>query len=259
MRIISLSIILIFSLYGFYNFLIAKDYSEDIQALKSQLENNKEIFNEKQKEFELQFKENEEKLNLTIDELDQKISNLHNDIKNLPVIGIGDSIMLGAIDVLYSQFPNGYFDAKVSRTAWVASSSLLYLKNKNILGNPIVFNLGANGNCPDEVYKEILNIVEKRDIFWVNVTNDKSVGVNSKLIKLSQQYDNFHIVDWNKASLNHSEYFIYDGIHLTNEGKKAYVKTIYDTIFNTYLNKLEKQKEDTINQYTDSIKNKVTF
>ena len=58
LRIISLSIIILLSLYGLYNFIIAKDYTKDIQALKSQLENNKEIFNDKQKEFELLFKEN---------------------------------------------------------------------------------------------------------------------------------------------------------------------------------------------------------
>ena len=64
------------------------------------------------------------------------ISKLNNVVSNLPIVGVGDSVMLGAISNLQSQFPNGYFDAKVSRTAWKVAPILKDLTEKNMLGNP---------------------------------------------------------------------------------------------------------------------------
>ena len=63
------------------------------------------------------------------------------------------------------------------------------IKNKGILGNPIILNLGANGDCPESCKKNIIDKVEDRKIFWINVTNDKDVHVNDEILRLSEKYD----------------------------------------------------------------------
>ena len=44
------------------------------------------------------------------------------------------------------------------------------LKSKNILGNVILFNLGANGDAPEHMKIEIMNNLKDNKVFWINVT-----------------------------------------------------------------------------------------
>ena len=110
-----------------------------------------------------------------------------------------------------------------------------------------------------EAKKKIIELCDDRDIFWLTVTNDKDVSVNEELYNLSNMYDNVHVIDWNAISNGHNEYFFADGIHLTVKGREVYTETIYDSIYNTYLQKYNKQKEELINKYEENKKNKITF
>ena len=56
-----------------------------------------------------------------LNELENGESGIAELVNNLKVSGIGDSVMLGAAHDLYKKFPNGYFDAKISRSTWEAS------------------------------------------------------------------------------------------------------------------------------------------
>jgi len=258
-RICLFIIVMSISFYGFCNYLIAEDHTEQMKELEKQLEENKEIFSKKQKEYELKYKEEQENWLLTLNDLENGEKQLDSVVQNLKVVGVGDSIMLGAVKELYEKFPNGYFDAQISRTAWIANGILQNLKNRNILGDPIVLNLGANGDCPESVKINIMSTIEKRKIFWINVTNDESVHVNDNLYLLAQKYDNLHIIDWNFKSKNHPEYFVADGIHLSEIGKKAYVQTIYDSIYEVYLKEYQEKKQEIINNHSEQLKNKITF
>ena len=55
------------------------------------------------------------------------------EVSNLKVVGIGDSVLLGAIKELYNNFPNGYFDGKVSRPLSVGENILKDLKSQGLL------------------------------------------------------------------------------------------------------------------------------
>ena len=72
-------------------------------------------------------------------------------------------------------------------------------------------------------------------------------------------YNNVHIIDWEAISKGHYEYFIADGIHLTSKGRETYTNAIYDSIYNTYLEKYNKQKEELIKEYEEKQKSKITF
>lgn len=259
LRWIVLVMLLIGSLFGCYNYLISEDHTKEMNSLEKQLSENAKMLEIKQKEYEEKMQQEEDALATSLKDLDISEEELKLKVTNLRIVGIGDSVMLGAVNNLYETFPNGYFDAKISRTAWVVNDILIDLNNRHLLGEPILINLGANGDCPDDCKAKIMETIGSRDVFWLNVTNDNEVHFNAKLANLAQKYTNIHIIDWASISEGHSEYFVADGIHLTKEGREAYTNAIYDTIYQTYLDKNNKQKEEIINDYETKLKNKITF
>lgn len=253
------SIVLIISLYGCFKYIVAIDHTEEMKALEDQLAQNQEMLQKKQETYKEKLEQEQTAYLESLSNLENLEEELNEVVTDLSIVGVGDSVMLGAVTNLYEQFPNGYFDAQISRTAYVAHGILTDLKNNGLLGDPIVFNLGANGDCSLECKKQIIELCEDRDIFWLTVTNDRDVNVNGELKQLSDMYDNVHIIDWETVSKAHYEYFISDGIHLTPKGRKVYTQTIYDSIYNTYLGKYTKQKEELIKEYEEKQKSKITF
>lgn len=257
---ISLCIIVgIISSFGVYKYIIEKDHTSEMKALEEQLLQNEIAMQKKQEDFMSSFKQENDDYNKLLSELEDDEKGLANVVSNLPVIGIGDSVMLGATTELYKQFPKGYFDAKVSRTAWLVNGILKDLKNRNMFGNPIILNLGANGDCSEECKIEIMKTCQGKEVFWVNVTNDIDVNVNSKLENLSKKYSNLHIVDWNSISKGHPEYFVSDGIHLTSSGRVAYTNAIYDSIYNFYLKEYTDKKQELVDKHNQELKTKISF
>lgn len=256
--LISIGIIGI-SIVGGYKYASAKDYTEDMKKLEEQLNNNQQMMEEKQKQYEENLKKEKEKYESMISDLENSEKNIKEMVGNLAIVGIGDSVMLGALDSLYQRFPNGYFDAKVSRTDWMANDILKDLKSKNMLSDNIIFNLGTNGDCGEQCKIDIINTCENRNLFWITVSNDKDVHVNDRLINLSEKYSNVHIIDWATISKGHSEYFVADGIHLTPTGSKVYAESIYNEIFKIYYKEFEEKKEKLLKEHEETEKNKISF
>ena len=250
-------IILSLTLYGIYIYYISKDYTKEMNELKEQLNNNQELISNSKETYLLNKKKEDDDWNKVLEELDNNENNLGSIVTNLSIVGIGDSVLLGAVPNLYNAFPNGYFDGKVSRTAWDVNDILIDLKNSDMLGNPIIFNLGTNGDCSYQCKIDILNTCGDRDVFWINTVN--YTDVNERLVNLSKEYSNLHVIDWYSISKGHSEYFAYDGIHLTSTGRKVYTKSIYDSIYNLYLEKYQKEKDDIIDKHNDDINKKISF
>ena len=259
LKYITLACLLSGTIYGAYQYYIAEDHTAEMKALKDELAENEKMIEQKQEEYAASMKQEVEELMGKLQDIENDESNLKSIITNLPVVGIGDSVMLGAVDNLYKMFPKGYFDAKISRTAWVANDILQDLQSKNLLGEPIILNLGANGDCSEACKKDIMRKCEGKEVFWLNVTNNDEVHFNEKLQDFASKYDNVHIIDWNNISENHPEYFVSDGIHLTPVGREAYTKTIYDAIYEIYSQKYIKQKEEIMKKYEEEQKNKISF
>lgn len=252
-------LILVVTFFGIYKYATSLDYAKEMKKLEAELSHNQEVMNQKQKEHESKIIEEEENWQASLKDLEDGEKEIKKKVRNLSIVGIGDSIMLGAVDKLYSTFPNGYFDAEVSRTAWKANSILLNLKERNMLGNPIVFNLGINGVCSDDCHKDIMQTIGNREVFVVNISNNKYDKANTSLESFARRYSNVHIIDWKKASTNHPEYFFADKIHLTPLGQKAYAETIYNAIYQKYLDEYTAKKNATINAHNEEMKNKITF
>ena len=162
-----------------------------MKKLKEQLAQNEQMIKESKEKYATQLKQEQEDWTKQLENLEECESKLNEVVSNLPIVGVGDSVMLGAISNLQSQFPNGYFDAKVSRTAWKVAPILKDLTEKNMLGNPIVLNLGANGDCSKSCKAEIMQIADKRQVFWLNTTNNETA--NNNLYNISKEYSNLHL------------------------------------------------------------------
>lgn len=252
-----LTSVLIVSIYGAYQYYLAKDHTSEMKKLKEQLAQNEQMIKESKEKYATQLKQEQEDWTKQLENLEECESKLNEVVSNLPIVGVGDSVMLGAISNLQSQFPNGYFDAKVSRTAWKVAPILKDLTEKNMLGNPIVLNLGANGDCSKSCKAEIMQIADKRQVFWLNTTNNETA--NNNLYNISKEYSNLHLIDWSSISSGHSEYFYADGIHLTPTGRVAYTKAIYDSIYQEYLNEYNEKKKAIISEHEEQEKNKISF
>ena len=256
-KYILLFIFIVISLYGGYKYVTSTDYTKELKELEAQLAINQKLIEENQKKYIEELSKEKDNWNQKIEELKKDKNKLKDVVTNTHITGIGDSVMLGAINDLYKTFPKGYFDAKTSRTDWQVSPIVNDLKSKNILGDVILINLGANGDCPNNCKVKIMEDCSGRDIFWLNTTNSKDF--NNRLKILEEKYSNLHVIDWNKISKGHSEYFFADGIHLTEVGRSAYATAIYDSIYNYYLNIIDASINKVTNEFEEKYKNRISF
>ena len=86
------------------------------------------------------------------------------------------------------------------------------------------------------------------------------VTINSDCIFYDGAFDSVYPIEVYDLSENgHNEYFIVDGIHLTEIGREAYVRTIYDSIYENYLNEYKEQRNKILKEKEDSYKQTISF
>ncbi|MBR4231229.1 MAG: acyltransferase [Bacilli bacterium] len=251
--------LLLISCYGIVVLITSKDYSKEMKQLEKELADNQELILKKQDDYAKKIKEQKDELSKQLELIEENINNMEGYVKSLSVIGVGDSVMLGAVNNLYEIFPNGYFDAKVSRSTWTVNSILQDLDKSNMLGDVVVINMGANGDCSEECKEEIMKTIGNRKAFWLTNTCLETAYVNDNITEFAKKHFNLHILDWKSISKGHDEYFYADGIHLTIPGRAAYAQAIYEAIYNLYMEEYQVKSEQTIQDYEDNLKNKYEF
>lgn len=257
-RIIKICIGLL-TIIGFIIYVFTNSNKEEMKQLQEELKRREESIEISKENYN---KNREEELNkhlASLEDYDKMLENLDETVASLPIIGVGDSVMLGAVPNLSKQFKNGYFDAEVSRSVLRATGILNDLNSKKMLKGPIVINLGANGDCSKSCKLKIVEACRNNEIFWVTVTNDKSVHINDKLKDLANEISNFHVIDWESISSGHKEYFYADGIHLTGPGRKAYTEALYNALKTVYADKIMSDKEKLEQEFNDANKERITF
>lgn len=244
--------------YGGFKYVIAPDLMAQqeeletemrklkIQQIKKHIEYEQERNYQNEIQDAYQFTENilasHNDIDSQIAAIDSEISRINQMVVNLRITFVGDSVLLSASDVLYEYFNKCYIDAEIGRTAYAIDPILQHLDSRGILGNVVVINCGANGDCTDDIKDEIMNTLYDKQVFWVTTSNNKSA--NESIVKYAEKYDNLHIIDWGSISEGHNEYFDGDGIHLRQAGKEAYSQAVLDAICNYYIDELEKEKSD---------------
>ena len=142
---------------------------------------------------------------------------------------IGDSVMLGARTVLKETIPGTKVDAAVSRFPGAFIGRLKKYVARDKLADVVVLHPGTNGVLPEDMMREMLDIL--KDTPTVVVVNDNMprswrTPNNEVIDNVVPDYPNAVIADWYAASKDHPEYFVSDGIHLTAKGARAYAKLI---------------------------------
>ena len=241
---------------GSFILITEKDYSNEMKELENILNENQKLSEEKNNEIlnseNEENRETDEEINeekderaeettSTIENIEDKKNKIIEKVKQLPIVGVGDSVLLGVADELQERFPNGYFDGKISRTIVGGKEVLQKLKNQGKLSDTLILVLANNGDYSDKKNRDLMDLVEDREIYWVNAVGADDPKFNERFKEFASNYPNIHIVEWDEAAKNHPEYFYADGVHIKGSGIKAYVDTIYNAICNKYWEKYEKE------------------
>ena len=247
------------SIYGCINYMNAKDNTKDMNKLKNDLNENSELIEKKQKEYQEKLKSEASDWNNTLNDFETNEQNLKETVKNLRIVGVGDSIMELAIKNLYEVFPNGYFDAVENRTERAGRGVIEDLINQGIVGDVLLLNIGTNGSCLGDCKENLMETIGDRRVYWLNATNPDFDTFNPSLYDIASKHSNIHIIDWVSVANEHPEYLIYDKVHPTITGCRIYAETIYNAIYEDYLKELREKKEATIKQHEEEENKKITF
>lgn len=188
-----------------------------------------------------------------LEDMESGESKIKDMVTNLPVVGIGDSVLLAAAPGLYKVFPNGYFDGKVSRTIVGGRELLTTLIDEGKVGDTIILALANNGDYITKRNKDLMNVVGDRQVFWINAVLADVPEFNDQFKEFAKDYPNLHIIDWETASQGHPEYFYGDKIHIKGEGVTVYAQLVYDTIYNYYLEEYRSKFAEEISKHGKEI------
>ena len=258
-KIIKFILFLIVIIFGSFLVITEKDHTREMKELEQVLNNNSKNIKQKNSEYINNLKKEQEEWDKLLQSMDDEESKIAEIVSNLPVMGIGDSVMLGAINGLYKKFPNGYFDGEVSRSTVAGEKVLLNLKNSGKLGNILILGLATNTTYSDRRIDNIMNIVDDRQVYWINCVGCDDGSFNSRFAEYSKKYPNIHIVKWDDVAKGHPEYLYKDGIHPKGDGINAYVDAIYNTLYDVYKEEYKVKREQLIKEHEEEEKNKITF
>ncbi|MCR5096912.1 MAG: acyltransferase [Erysipelotrichaceae bacterium] len=258
-QLLSLILILCLSFFGVYAYVTSKDHTAEMNDLKNRLDENQKLIEEKNREYleAVQAQQNEwDQILLSKESDEETITQM---LKKMPLVGIGDSIMIDIGEQMYERFPLGYFDGKVSRDLYHGEEILDALKSDGKLSDNIVLCLSTNGDYIESYNEKLMELVEEREVFWVNATVPDDPQFNERFADFAKKYPNLHIVDWVSASADHPEYFYYDNIHVVEDGCEVLADLIYDDIYNYYLTKYKNEKEQIIADIREKINSRIAF
>lgn len=147
----------------------------------------------------------------------------------------GDSVILGIRNVLASYERIELINARVGRQI----SELIEVARtdqKFVTDSPVVLNLGNNNRLVESDVVELFEIVKDQPrVIVVNTAVPRSWRDenNAIIASVSARYPNTTLIDWQKLSENHPEYFASDGVHLNPPGVNAYVSAILEVLRNS--------------------------
>jgi len=146
------------------------------------------------------------------------------------VTAIGDSVMLGARNALQRDIgPRLQIDADVSRHFGNGLDVVRALRDAGQLGDEVIIHLGTNGTIPEDQFDEMMQLLSGvKRVVVVNLKVDQpwEGPDNETLAAAVPRYPNAVLFDWNAVAREHPEFFVADGVHLTNEGQAYYALVI---------------------------------
>jgi hypothetical protein len=152
-------------------------------------------------------------------------------VEPIPLLAIGDSVMLGAASKLAEQ--GVWVDAKVGRQFKEGVELVTALNAGGLLGDVLVVHLGNNGPSTRERFEELMaqtTNVRLVVVLTVKVPKPWQGEVNTEIFDLPNRYPNVRLIDWNGLSQSQEGIFYSDGIHLRPAGQEVYTQLVMQTI-----------------------------
>jgi peptidoglycan/LPS O-acetylase OafA/YrhL len=154
------------------------------------------------------------------------------DGQQIPILAIGDSVMLGAAKILTERGIT--VDALKSRPFRQALEIANYVKSINRLGEFVIIHLGTNNYVDQKTLDEIMVPLKDVDLvlfITAHVPTRAWQDPNNALVRaMPNAYGNVKVLDWYKIAEEHPEYLYGDKVHLNNEGQKVYADLIMQAI-----------------------------
>lgn len=215
------------------------DFEKHLQETKERAEKTKEKESEPEEPEEPEIPEYDIYGNLIIkekpeEEDDSKLTSEQKDFtKNMPMTAIGDSMALDALPTLEKYFPKLVMDAEVGRQLFATAPVINNMLQTQGIQENVLMILGTNGSFTEEQFKDIMDLLGNRHVYWVNVrvpTGRWQNDVNEMLTKMEKKYDNLTVIDWYQASEGEPNWFYDDRVHPNEEGQIHYADAITDAI-----------------------------
>ena len=154
------------------------------------------------------------------------------DGQEIPILAIGDSVMLGAANILTERGIT--VDAMKSRPYRQALEIVNYLKSVQRLGDFVIIHLGTNNYVDEKTLDEIMVPLADTEmvVFLTAHVPDKPwQDPNNELIrKLPDRYGNVKVMDWYRLAQENPSWLYRDKVHLNLEGQRMYADLIMQTI-----------------------------
>ena len=140
----------------------------------------------------------------------------------------GDSVILGIRSKLESKEHISLINARVGRQA-PELLAVMRVDQTSVPSSPVIFNLGNNNALSEQTVIDIFETIKNQpQIIVVNTAVPRAwKDANNEIIsKVSAQYPNVKLVDWDRISKGRPELFAPDGVHLSPTGSDVYVDLV---------------------------------
>lgn len=144
----------------------------------------------------------------------------------------GDSVILGIRSQLEEYEPIDLINARVGRQI-NELIEVVGVDAKSVPQAITVLNLGNNGPVTEAQVRTLLGLLENQPhVIVVNAAVPRGwrESNNETIDLVLRDFSNATLIDWNRISKNHPEYFAPDGVHLVPTGANVYVSSILEVL-----------------------------
>lgn len=153
--------------------------------------------------------------------------------QNLSLTAVGDSVLAATSPSLQDIFPQMYVDAQVGRQVYMVPDVLKNLQAQGHLADTVLLVEGTNGAFNEEQLAQIMDVLGKRQVYWVNVhvpTKSWQNSVNKGIKEAGRKYPNIHVINWYDYSNGHESWFYNDDVHPNKVGTDKFANLVAQKI-----------------------------
>ena len=144
----------------------------------------------------------------------------------------GDSVILGIRSQLEEYEPIDLINARVGRQI-NELIEVIEVDAKSVPNAITVLNLGNNGPISEAQVRKLFSLLATQPhVIAVNAAVPRGWrDPNNEILEfVIKDFPNATLIDWNRISNNHPEYFAPDGVHLVPTGANVYVASILEVL-----------------------------